>query len=61
VSVLTVPPPTTEEAQGLRSVSIAASVLDCFAAHAELGATQVARELGVAKSTACRMLSGSAP
>jgi DNA-binding IclR family transcriptional regulator len=45
---------------GLRSVSIAASVLDCFAAHRELGATQVARELGVAKSTACRMLSALA-
>ena len=45
---------------GLRSVSIAASVLDCFAAHHELGATQVARELGVAKSTACRMLSALA-
>jgi len=35
-------------------------VLDCFTAHAELGATQVARELGVAKSTACRMLSALA-
>jgi DNA-binding IclR family transcriptional regulator len=45
---------------GLRSVSIAVSVLDCFAAHRELGATQVARELGVAKSTACRMLSALA-
>jgi len=53
---LTAPPPA-EAAQGLRSVSIAASVLDCFAANRELGATQVARELGVAKSTACRMLS----
>jgi len=41
-------------------VSIAASVLGCFTAHAELGATQVARELGVAKSTACRMLSALA-
>ncbi len=41
-------------------MSIAASVLDCFAVHAELGATQVARELGVAKSTACRMLSALA-
>jgi DNA-binding IclR family transcriptional regulator len=41
-------------------VSIAASVLNCFSAHPELGATQVARELGVAKSTACRMLSALA-
>ena len=41
-------------------MSIAASVLSCFSAHPELGATQVARELGVAKSTACRMLSALA-
>ena len=41
-------------------MSIAVSALDCFAAHRELGATQVARELGVAKSTACRMLSALA-
>jgi len=50
----------TENEPGLRSVSIAASVLNCFSAHPELGATQVARELGVAKSTACRMLSALA-
>src|SRR4029077_20745995 len=53
-------PPVTsvslDPAASLRSVSIAASVLSCFSAHPELGATQVARELGVAKSTACRML-----
>ena len=53
-------PALTEDPPGLRSVSIAASVLDCFASHHELGATQVARELGVAKSTACRMLSALA-
>jgi DNA-binding IclR family transcriptional regulator len=41
-------------------VSIAVSALDCFAASRELGATQVARELGVAKSTACRALSALA-
>ena len=35
-------------------------MLDCFSVHPELGATQVARELGVAKSTACRMLSALA-
>lgn len=35
-------------------------MLDCFTAHHELGATQVARELGVAKSTACRMLAALA-
>jgi len=53
-------PTLTEDPPGLRSVSIAASVLSCFSAHPELGATQVARELGVAKSTACRMLSALA-
>jgi IclR family KDG regulon transcriptional repressor len=57
---LTPVPALAETHTGLRSVSIAASVLDCFAAHRELGATQVARELGVAKSTACRMLSALA-
>jgi len=53
-------PTLAEDPPGLRSVSIAASVLGCFAAQPELGATQVARELGVAKSTACRMLSALA-
>ena len=52
-SVLTL----TEEHASLRSVSIAAAVLSCFSAHRELGATQVARELGVAKSTAHRTCS----
>jgi IclR family KDG regulon transcriptional repressor len=61
VPALTAAPPTPQDAHvGLRSVSIAASVLDCFAVHRELGATQIARELGVAKSTACRMLSALA-
>ena len=41
-------------------MSIAVSVIDCFATHRELGATQVARELGVAKSTACRTLAALA-
>jgi IclR family transcriptional regulator, KDG regulon repressor len=44
----------------LRSVSIAMAVLGCFEQEAELGATAVARELGVAKSTACRMLAALA-
>jgi DNA-binding IclR family transcriptional regulator len=44
----------------LRSVSIAMGVLGCFETEAELGATRVARELGVAKSTACRMLAALA-
>ena len=64
MSVMTAAPVGSEHeadgAGGLRSVSIAVSALDCFAAHRELGATQVARELGVAKSTACRMLAALA-
>jgi len=54
------PAETADVQAGLRSVSIAVSALDCFAASRELGATQVARELGVAKSTACRTLSALA-
>ena len=57
-------PPATSAPVGpiriIASVSIAASVLNCFSTYPELGATQVARELGVAKSTACRMLSALA-
>jgi IclR family transcriptional regulator, KDG regulon repressor len=64
VGVVTAPPAATagheHDGEGLRSVSIAVSALDCFASHRELGATQVARELGVAKSTACRMLAALA-
>jgi DNA-binding IclR family transcriptional regulator len=48
------------EAGGLRSVSIATQVLRCFVAHAELGPTHVARELGVAKSTAFHTLAALA-
>lgn len=44
----------------LRSVSIAVGVLDCFTAAEELGPTQVARRMGIAKSTASRMLSALA-
>jgi DNA-binding IclR family transcriptional regulator len=44
----------------LRSVSIAVSVLDCFLGADELGPTQVARRMGIAKSTASRMLSALA-
>jgi hypothetical protein len=44
----------------LRSVSIAMGVLGCFEHEAELGATRVAAELGVAKSTASRMLAALA-
>jgi IclR family KDG regulon transcriptional repressor len=52
------PPPAAEGE--LRSVSIAVGVLDCFTAADELGPTQVARQLGIAKSTASRMLSALA-
>jgi DNA-binding IclR family transcriptional regulator len=48
------------EAGGLRSVSIATQVLRCFTTHAELGPTHVARELGVAKSTAFHALAALA-
>ncbi|WP_245818660.1 IclR family transcriptional regulator [Haloechinothrix alba] len=41
----------------MRSVSIAMDVLECFTRNHEVGATQIARELGIAKSTASRMLS----
>ena len=44
----------------LRSVTIATGVLECFVDDAELGPTQVARRLGIAKSTASRMLSALA-
>jgi IclR family KDG regulon transcriptional repressor len=40
----------------LRSVSIALAILECFTASRELGPTAVAREVGIAKSTASRML-----
>lgn len=48
--------PDRPGADALRSVGIAFSILDCFLVSAELGPTAVARELGIAKSTASRML-----
>lgn len=52
-------PPTSAQQDdgGLRSVSIAMDILDCFSRTHELGASQIGRELGIAKSTASRMLS----
>ncbi|MET8249324.1 IclR family transcriptional regulator [Streptomyces sp. NPDC005202] len=41
---------------GLRSVSTALELLDCFGAAHELGVSEIARRLGVAKSTAHRLL-----
>lgn len=43
-------------ASGLKSVGSALDVLECFAADAELGVSDIARRLGVAKSTAHRLL-----
>jgi DNA-binding IclR family transcriptional regulator len=40
----------------LRSVSIAMAILECFTVSPELGPSAVAREVGIAKSTASRML-----
>lgn len=45
-----------EVAGGLKSVASALAVLDCFLEDEELGVTDVARRLGVAKSTAHRLL-----
>ena len=47
---------TRETGESLRSVGIALDVLECFATDAELGVTDIARRLGIAKSTAHRML-----
>ena len=41
---------------GLKSVLTALDLLDCFMANDELGVTDIARQLGVAKSTAHRLL-----
>ncbi|MGW5237415.1 IclR family transcriptional regulator [Monashia sp. NPDC004114] len=41
---------------GLKSVGSALDVLECFATDGELGVSDIARKLGVAKSTAHRLL-----
>lgn len=51
---------TTRSQESSRSVSIAVSVLECFLSSEELGASEVARLIGVAKSTAHRALSALA-
>jgi DNA-binding IclR family transcriptional regulator len=43
-------------AGGVKSVLAALDVLDCFSQQEELGVTEIARRLGVAKSTAHRLL-----
>ena len=44
------------QASGLKSVGTALDVLECFATDGELGVSDIARRLGVAKSTAHRLL-----
>lgn len=48
--------PRRGSAGGLRSVGTALDVLECFAMDSTLGVSDVARRLGVAKSTAHRVL-----
>lgn len=48
--------PHHDDGGSLKSVSTALDLLDCFAEDEELGVSEVARRLGVAKSTAHRLL-----
>src|SRR4051794_8311435 len=48
--------PARERDAGVKSVMSALDVLDCFALDDELGVSDIARRLGVAKSTAHRLL-----
>lgn len=50
-------PRPAEDRGGLRSVSMALNLLECFAADEELGVSDLARRLGIAKSTTHRLLS----
>lgn len=50
------PRPLGHDVTGLRSVSISTQVIGCFTQHEEMGPTQVAKELDIAKSTAFEML-----
>lgn len=50
------PVPDAGHAEGLKSVSTALDVLECFATDDELGVSDIARRLGVSKSTAHRIL-----
>lgn len=49
-------PKKPNEGEGLRSVSAALDVLECFATDRELGVSDVARRMGLAKSTTHRLL-----
>ncbi len=48
--------PTTPRSDTLQSVSTAMDVLDCFLSTPELGVSEIARRLGIAKSSAHRLL-----
>lgn len=50
-------PRPSEDTGGLRSVGTALDLLECFATDEELGVSELARRLGIAKSTAHRLLS----
>lgn len=52
----TTTPKQADESGGLRSVATALDLLECFAQDAELGVSDIARRLGIAKSTAHRLL-----
>jgi DNA-binding IclR family transcriptional regulator len=45
-----------DDASGVKSVGSALDVLECFATDGDLGVSDIARRLGVAKSTAHRLL-----
>ena len=53
---VTTPVRRPDDTDVLRSVATALDVLDCFAMDKELGVSEIAQRLGVAKSTAHRML-----
>ena len=53
---VTTPVRRPEGTDVLRSVATALDVLDCFAMDSELGVSEIAQRLGVAKSTAHRVL-----
>lgn len=50
------PRPDGRAGEGLKSVATALDVLECFALDDELGVSDIARRLGIAKSTAHRLL-----
>lgn len=52
----TTPKRAGSDQSGLRSVSTALEVLECFAVDGDLGVSDIARRLGIAKSTAHRLL-----